>query len=45
MTKDELLDGLKEAKELLSDRLPVLDAWVAVKAVAEAIARLEVCGG
>lgn len=45
MTKSELMDGLNEAKELLSDRIPVIDAWMAVKAVAEAIARLEVQDG
>lgn len=45
MTKNELMEGLNEAKELLSDRIPVIDAWMAVKAVAEAIARLEVQDG
>lgn len=43
MTKNELMEGLNEAKELLSDRVPAIDAWIAVKALTEIIARLELC--
>ena len=40
MEDDELLKGLKEARELMAEKLPVIIAWDAVKALDEAIRRM-----
>lgn len=37
MDKQTMLNGLQEAQELLSDRVPVIFAWDAIKAVKEAV--------
>lgn len=37
MDKQTMLNGLQEAQELLSDRVPVIFAWDAIKAVKAAL--------
>lgn len=34
---DNLIDGLEQARELLKDKVPVIFAWEAIKAVERAI--------
>ncbi|MBP5727327.1 MAG: hypothetical protein J6Y48_09680 [Clostridia bacterium] len=41
MEKKELLNGLKEARRLLTEQVPVIVAWTAVKALDEAIRQME----
>lgn len=41
MDNKKLLEGLKEARELLAGRLPVIVAWKAVKALDEIIRRMD----
>ena len=41
MNNEELIRGLKEARKLLAERVPVILAWAAVKALDEAIRRME----
>ena len=41
MNNEELIRGLKEARKLLAERVPVLLAWKAVKALDEVIRRMD----
>ena len=41
MNNEELIRGLKEARKLLAERVPVILSWTAVKALDEAIRRME----
>lgn len=41
MDNKELLNGLKEARKLLAENVPVIVAWTAVKALDEAIRQME----
>ena len=40
MDDRELLEGLKEARELMAEKLPVIISWTALKAINEAIRRM-----
>ena len=40
MERKERLEGLKEARELIAGRIPVIIAWQAVKALDEAIKKM-----
>lgn len=37
MAKEDVMDGLKEALKILMDKVPVIDAWEAIKAVQAAL--------
>lgn len=37
MTKEDVMDGLKNALNILMDKVPVFDAWEAIKAVQAAL--------
>ena len=37
MDTEKILEGLEKAKQVLMDKVPVLDAWDAIKAVTAAI--------
>ena len=37
MANDEMMTGLEEALKILRERVPVLDAWNAIKAVQAAL--------
>ena len=41
MENTELMDGLREARELLAERVSVLLAWKAVKALDEVLRRMD----
>ena len=41
MNNEELIRGLQEARKLLAERVPVILSWTAVKALDEAIRRME----
>lgn len=41
MERNELLNGLKEARDVLADRVPVIIAWRAVRILNELIDKLE----
>lgn len=41
MNNEELIRGLKEARKLLAERVPVILSWTAVKALDEAIRQME----
>ena len=41
MEKKELLNGLKEARRLLTEQVPVIVAWTAVKALDEVIRQMD----
>ena len=41
MERTEMIEGLKEARKLLAERVPVILAWAAVKALDEAIRQME----
>lgn len=45
MEKQRLIDGLQEAQQLLSNHVPVIIAWYAIKAVKAALEVLEGAGG
>lgn len=37
MAKEDVMDGLKNALNILMDKVPVFDAWEAIKAVQAAL--------
>lgn len=37
MAKEDVMDGLKNALNILMDKVPVIDAWEAIKAVQAAL--------
>ena len=41
MDNKEMLDGLREARKLLAENVPVMVAWTAVKALDEAIRQMD----
>ena len=41
MERNEMIEGLKAARKLLAERVPVIVAWDAVKALDEAIRQLD----
>ena len=41
MDNKEMLDGLREARKLLAEHVPVIMAWTAVKALDEAIRQMD----
>ena len=41
MSNDEMMTGLEEALKSLRERVPVLDAWEAIKAVKAALIRVK----
>ena len=41
MNNEELIRGLKEARKLLAEWVPVILSWMAVKALDEMIRRME----
>ena len=41
MERNEMIEGLKEARKLLAEHVPVIVAWDAVKALDEAIRQLD----
>ena len=41
MDKQSMIDGLQEAQRLLSDRVPVVHAWDAIKALKAATGLLK----
>ena len=41
MNNKELIRGLREAQKMLAERVPVILSWTAVKALDEAIRRME----
>ena len=41
MDNEELLNGLKEARKLLAEYVPVTVAWTVVKALDEAIRQID----
>ena len=41
MDNKEMLDGLREARKLLAEYVPVIVAWTAVKALDEAIRQMD----
>ena len=41
MDNKEMLDGMKEARKLLAEYVPVIVAWTAVKALDEAIRQMD----
>ena len=41
MDNKELLNGLKEARKLLAEKVPVILAWTAVKALDEVIRQMD----
>lgn len=40
MDDKKMLEGLKEARELIAERIPAIIAWTAVKALDEAIKKM-----
>lgn len=41
MERTEMIEGLKEARKLLAEHVPVILAWKAVKALDEAIKQMD----
>lgn len=41
MAKEDVMDGLKNALNILMDKVPVIDAWEAIKAVQAALVWVE----
>ena len=41
MDNKEMLNGLKEARRLLTEQVPVIVAWTAVKALDEVIRQMD----
>lgn len=41
MDNKEILDGLREARKLLAEHVPVIMAWTAVKALDEVIRQMD----
>ena len=41
MNNEDLIMGLRDARKMLAERVPVILSWTAVKALDEAIRRME----